>query len=55
LFLLTDLTLKPPQILETDWSGESFVHSMCGPYLQGCGNKLGILVRSANGGGDLAC
>ena len=30
--------------LAQDGSGKSFVHSMCGPYLQGCGNKLRVLV-----------
>src|SRR5450759_4189068 len=31
-------------LLAQDGSGKSFVYSMCGPYLQGCGNKLRVLV-----------
>jgi len=30
--------------LAQDGSGKSFVHSMCRPYLQGCGDKLRVLV-----------
>src|ERR1035438_841032 len=30
--------------LTQNWIGESFVHAICGPYLQRCGNKLGVLV-----------
>jgi hypothetical protein len=31
-------------LLAQDGSGKSFVYSMCGPYLQGCGNKLRVRV-----------
>ena len=36
--------VAPGLSLAQDWSGKSFVHSMCGPYLQRCGNKLRVLV-----------
>src|ERR1019366_2192049 len=30
--------------LAQNWIGKSFVHAICGPYLQRCGNKLRVLV-----------
>src|ERR1700722_3638987 len=35
---------SPRLSLTQDGSGESFVHSMCCPYSQRCGNKLRVLV-----------
>jgi hypothetical protein len=35
-------TLRPPRWLPLtqNWIGKSFVHAICGPYLQRRGNKL---------------
>jgi len=30
--------------LTQNWIGKGFVHAICGSYLQGCGNKLRVLV-----------
>src|ERR1700687_2979700 len=32
--------LKPRLPLTQNWIGKSFGHTVCGPYLQRCGNKL---------------
>jgi hypothetical protein len=32
--------LMPGLPLTQNWIGKSFVHAICGPYLQGCGNQL---------------